>query len=159
MVDQVEKLQQKLNASNNHDEDLNRIFADEKRVNTGHFNSKTQLEERQVDEIYKIGRRNSYVSVNMEQRGRSQGSHRNSQISRGRSNTSAKSQRINSEQPLQQVKLSFAQKFQKLYDNINALFPNFKQETGSNIFVDPSLSQKDRLSAPLVFNQLNFMYQ
>lgn len=55
--------------------------------------------------------------------------------------------------------MSFAQKFQKLYDNIYTLFPNFRAETGSSLLVDPSLAQGDRLSAPLVFNQLNFMYQ
>jgi hypothetical protein len=50
------------------------------------------------------------------------------------------------------AKLSFAQKFQKLYDNVNTLFPNFGAETGSSLLVDPSLSQGDSLSAPIVFN-------
>ena len=68
MVEQVEKLQQKLNQSKNQNDmesSLNKIF-DEERLHTGHFNSKVNAEERQCDEIYKVGRRNSYQSVNMD---------------------------------------------------------------------------------------------
>jgi hypothetical protein len=43
----VETLQKKLNATKQGeemDESLNRIFSEEKRINTGHFTSKVQLE-------------------------------------------------------------------------------------------------------------------
>ena len=46
-MEQVENLQKKLNASKGPEEmneSLNRIFSEEKRINTGHFNSKVQLE-------------------------------------------------------------------------------------------------------------------
>ena len=44
-------------------------------------------------------------------------------------------------------------------DNINSLYPMFRAETGSNLQISPELSHKDKIQAPLVFNQLNFMYQ
>ena len=63
MVEQVEKLQSKLNQSKGHEDmeqSLNRIFDEEQRIHTGHFNSKVNHEERECDEIYRVGRRNSY---------------------------------------------------------------------------------------------------
>jgi hypothetical protein len=71
MVEQVEKLQHKLNISKSHheeeyneNENIQRIFSEEKRFNTGHFNSKAN-DEKQMEDIYRLGRKNSFLSVNM----------------------------------------------------------------------------------------------
>jgi hypothetical protein len=39
------------------------LFSEEKKVNTGHFNSKA--DERQLQDVYKVARRKSFVSENI----------------------------------------------------------------------------------------------
>ena len=51
MMEQVETLQKKLNANKDGveiNESLNRIFSEEKKVNTGNFNSNIQMEDLKV---------------------------------------------------------------------------------------------------------------
>lgn len=57
------------------------------------------------------------------------------------------------------VSTTFGSKFQRLYDNIAILYPNFQEQTQSITHISPDFGLSSTLSAPQVFNQLNFMLQ